>query len=150
MRLRERLKSLPNEKRPGRACDRVIKFHPKRYTVRYLNKDLNLTALTRAGGFSLGSCHTRIEAKFVSKQSSEKSGSACCRRLSYPMLVVGARGRNVMAYRAPRRALLGGAVSVDEFGSYHKSYRVGACALLFLLSQHIQTTMHSAVPQPKR
>ena len=40
-RLRERLKSLPNEKRPGRACDRVVKSRPKRYTVRYLRKDLN-------------------------------------------------------------------------------------------------------------
>jgi len=25
-RLRERLKALPNEKRPGRMCDRVVKF----------------------------------------------------------------------------------------------------------------------------
>ncbi len=40
-RLRDRLKSLPNEKRPGRACDRVVKSRPKRYTVRYLNKDIN-------------------------------------------------------------------------------------------------------------
>ncbi|WP_143282051.1 transposase, partial [Caballeronia choica] len=40
-RLRERLKSLPNEKRPGRACDRVVKSRPKRYTVRYLKKDIN-------------------------------------------------------------------------------------------------------------
>ena len=39
-RLRERLKSLPNEKRPGRACDRVVKSRPKRYTVRYLKKDI--------------------------------------------------------------------------------------------------------------
>ncbi|KAE8753340.1 IS4 family transposase [Paraburkholderia madseniana] len=40
-RLRERLKSLPNEKRPGRACDRVVKSRPHRYTVRFLKKDLN-------------------------------------------------------------------------------------------------------------
>jgi hypothetical protein len=40
-RLRERLKSLTNEKRPGRICDRVVKCRPKRYTVRYLRKDLN-------------------------------------------------------------------------------------------------------------
>lgn len=40
-RLRERLKSLPNEKRPDRACDRVVKSRPQRYTVRYLKKDLN-------------------------------------------------------------------------------------------------------------
>jgi hypothetical protein len=40
-RLRERLKSLPNEKRPGRACDRVVKSRPLRYSVRYLRKDLN-------------------------------------------------------------------------------------------------------------
>jgi hypothetical protein len=40
-RLRERLKALPNEKRPGRACERVVKSRPKRYTVRYLKKNLN-------------------------------------------------------------------------------------------------------------
>jgi len=40
-RLRERLKSLPNEKRPGRACDRVVKSRPHRYTVRFLKKNLN-------------------------------------------------------------------------------------------------------------
>ena len=39
-RLRERLKSLPNEKRPERTCDRVVKSRPKRYTVRYLKKAL--------------------------------------------------------------------------------------------------------------
>ncbi len=32
--LRERLKSLTNEKRPGRACDRVVKSRPLRYSVR--------------------------------------------------------------------------------------------------------------------
>lgn len=31
--LRNRLKALPNEKRPGRACDRVVKSRPQRYTV---------------------------------------------------------------------------------------------------------------------
>jgi len=40
-RLRERLKALPNEKRPGRACERVVKSRPKRYTVRHLKKDLD-------------------------------------------------------------------------------------------------------------
>ena len=39
-RLRERLKRLTNEKRPGRACDRVVKSRPQRYTVRYLKKNL--------------------------------------------------------------------------------------------------------------
>lgn len=40
-RLRERLKALPNGKRPGRKCDRAVKSRPLRYTVRYLKKDLN-------------------------------------------------------------------------------------------------------------
>ncbi|MCY1314688.1 hypothetical protein D9M69_736080 [compost metagenome] len=40
-RLRERLKSLPNVKRPGRSCDRVVKSRPSRYAVRFLNRDLN-------------------------------------------------------------------------------------------------------------
>lgn len=40
-RLRERLKSLPNEKRPGRACDRVVKSRPARYSVRCIKRDLN-------------------------------------------------------------------------------------------------------------
>lgn len=40
-RLRERLKQLPNEKRPGRSCVRAVKSRPVRYTVRYLKKDLN-------------------------------------------------------------------------------------------------------------
>lgn len=40
-RLRERLKALPNEKRPARLCARVVKSRPSRYTVRYLKKDLN-------------------------------------------------------------------------------------------------------------
>jgi hypothetical protein len=40
-RLRERLKQLPNEKRPGRSCARAVKSKPFRYTVRYLKKDLN-------------------------------------------------------------------------------------------------------------
>jgi len=40
-RLRERLKQLPNEKRPGRSCARAVKSRPLRYTVRYLKKDLN-------------------------------------------------------------------------------------------------------------
>lgn len=39
-RLRERLKSLPNEKRPGRTCDRVVKSRHKRYSVRHLKKIL--------------------------------------------------------------------------------------------------------------
>lgn len=37
-RLRERLKSLPSKKRPGRTCDRVVKSRPKRYSVRHLRK----------------------------------------------------------------------------------------------------------------
>ncbi|MBB3260878.1 hypothetical protein F4827_005653 [Paraburkholderia bannensis] len=37
-RLREQLKSLPNVKRPGRSCDRVVKSRPARYAVRYLRK----------------------------------------------------------------------------------------------------------------
>ncbi|WP_250477644.1 IS4 family transposase [Caballeronia sp. INML1] len=40
-RLRERLKALPNEKRPGRTCERVVKSRPSRYAVRFLRKDLN-------------------------------------------------------------------------------------------------------------
>jgi len=40
-RLRERLKQLPNEKRPGRSCARAVKSRPFRYTVRYLKRDLN-------------------------------------------------------------------------------------------------------------
>ncbi|MGA4432543.1 transposase, partial [Ralstonia nicotianae] len=40
-RLRERLKSLPNEKRPGRSCNRVVKSRPSRYSVRYIKRDLN-------------------------------------------------------------------------------------------------------------
>ena len=40
-RLRERLKALPNEKRPARSCARVVKSRPARYTVRYLKEDLN-------------------------------------------------------------------------------------------------------------
>ncbi len=39
-RSRERLKRLTNETRPGRACDRVVKSRPQRYTVRYLKKNL--------------------------------------------------------------------------------------------------------------
>ena len=39
-RLRQRLVALPNEKRPGRMCDRVVKSRPKRYTVRVLKKAL--------------------------------------------------------------------------------------------------------------
>lgn len=39
-RLRQRLVALPNEKRPGRMCDRVVKSRPKRYTVRVLKKTL--------------------------------------------------------------------------------------------------------------
>ncbi|ARU23450.1 hypothetical protein RSSE_c3058 [Ralstonia solanacearum] len=35
------LKSLPNEKRPGRACNRVVKSRPSRYSVRYIKRDLN-------------------------------------------------------------------------------------------------------------
>jgi len=41
MRLRERLKQLPNEKRPGRSCPRAVKSRPFRYTVRFLKRDLN-------------------------------------------------------------------------------------------------------------
>ncbi|MBC8743025.1 DDE transposase, partial [Paraburkholderia sp. UCT31] len=40
-RLRERLKQLLNEKRPGRTCARAVKSRPFRYIVRYLKKDLN-------------------------------------------------------------------------------------------------------------
>jgi hypothetical protein len=40
-RLRERLKQLPNEKRPGRTCTRAVKSRPSRYTVRFLKRDLN-------------------------------------------------------------------------------------------------------------
>lgn len=40
-RLRERLKQLPNEKRPGRSCARAVKSRPFRYTVRFLKRDLN-------------------------------------------------------------------------------------------------------------
>jgi hypothetical protein len=40
-RLRERLKQLPNEKRPGRSCARAVKSRPFRYTVRVLKRDLN-------------------------------------------------------------------------------------------------------------
>ncbi|MBU6493532.1 MAG: DDE transposase, partial [Burkholderiales bacterium] len=40
-RLREHLTRLINEKRPDRKCDRVVKSRPLRYTVRYLQKDLN-------------------------------------------------------------------------------------------------------------
>jgi len=39
-RLRQRLVALPNEKRPGRACDRVVKAKPARYIVRVLKKAL--------------------------------------------------------------------------------------------------------------
>ncbi|WP_143808896.1 hypothetical protein [Paraburkholderia susongensis] len=40
-RLRERLKQLPNEKRPGRTSARAVKSRPFRYTVRALKRDLN-------------------------------------------------------------------------------------------------------------
>jgi hypothetical protein len=40
-RLRERLKQLPNEKRPGRSCARAVKSRPFRYTVRVLKRNLN-------------------------------------------------------------------------------------------------------------
>lgn len=40
-RLRERLKQLPNEKRPGRSGARAVKSRPFRYTVRILKRDLN-------------------------------------------------------------------------------------------------------------
>lgn len=40
-RLREHLKLLINEKRPGRQCDRAVKSRPARYAVRYLRKNLN-------------------------------------------------------------------------------------------------------------
>jgi len=40
-RLRERLKQLPNEKRPGRRCAWAVKSRPFRYTVRFLKRDLN-------------------------------------------------------------------------------------------------------------
>ncbi|WP_090812165.1 IS4 family transposase [Paraburkholderia tuberum] len=40
-RLRERLKQLRNEKRPGRTCARAVKSRPFRYTVRFLKRDLN-------------------------------------------------------------------------------------------------------------
>jgi hypothetical protein len=39
-RLRKRLATLLNEKRPGRMCDRVVKSTPKRYAVRVLKKVL--------------------------------------------------------------------------------------------------------------
>ena len=39
-RLRQRLVSMLNEKRPGRKCDRVVKATPKRYTIRILKKIL--------------------------------------------------------------------------------------------------------------
>jgi hypothetical protein len=39
-RLRQRLVTLLNEKRPGRMCDRVVKSKPKRYSVRVLKKAL--------------------------------------------------------------------------------------------------------------
>lgn len=40
-RLRERLKQLPNENRPGRSCARAVKSRPFRYTVRHLKRILN-------------------------------------------------------------------------------------------------------------
>ncbi|MEF2253478.1 transposase, partial [Ralstonia solanacearum] len=40
-RLREHLKLLINEKRPGRQCDRAVKSRPARYAVRCLKKNLN-------------------------------------------------------------------------------------------------------------
>ncbi|VXC09724.1 hypothetical protein BURKHO8Y_190040 [Burkholderia sp. 8Y] len=40
-RLRERLKQLPNRKRPGRSCARAVKSRPFRYTVRVLKRDLD-------------------------------------------------------------------------------------------------------------
>lgn len=40
-RMRERLKQLPNEKRPARSCVRVVKSRPVRYTVRFLKRNLN-------------------------------------------------------------------------------------------------------------
>jgi hypothetical protein len=40
-RLRDRLCETTVEKRRGRECPRVVKSRPKRYTVRYLKKDLN-------------------------------------------------------------------------------------------------------------
>lgn len=40
-RLRQRLLSTTVEKRRGRECPRVVRSRPKRYTVRYLKKDLN-------------------------------------------------------------------------------------------------------------
>ncbi|PYE13397.1 hypothetical protein C7410_1461, partial [Paraburkholderia silvatlantica] len=41
VRLRERLKQLANEKRPGRSCARAVKSRPFRYIVRYVKRDLN-------------------------------------------------------------------------------------------------------------
>ncbi|AJY28771.1 transposase, IS4 family [Burkholderia thailandensis 34] len=41
VRLRERLKHLPNEKRPGRSCARAVKSRPFRYTVRFLKRNAN-------------------------------------------------------------------------------------------------------------
>src|SRR6478735_702534 len=41
LRLRERLTTATVEKRRGRECPRIVKSRPKRYTVRYLKKDLN-------------------------------------------------------------------------------------------------------------
>lgn len=40
-RLRTQLQFAIVEKRRGRQCPRLVKALPKRYTVRYLNKDLN-------------------------------------------------------------------------------------------------------------
>ncbi|MGF6605916.1 hypothetical protein OKW45_000816 [Paraburkholderia sp. WSM4175] len=40
-RLRERLKQLPNKKRPGRTRARAVKSRPLRYTVRFMKRDLN-------------------------------------------------------------------------------------------------------------
>lgn len=40
-RLRERLKQLPNDKRPGRSCVRAVKSRPFRYTVRNLSRNIN-------------------------------------------------------------------------------------------------------------
>ncbi|MGF6870657.1 hypothetical protein OKW35_000111 [Paraburkholderia sp. MM5477-R1] len=40
-RLHQRLKQLPNEKRPGRSCARAVKSRPFRYTVRVLKRDLD-------------------------------------------------------------------------------------------------------------
>jgi hypothetical protein len=40
-RLRNRLVEIPNEERPGRKVDRIVKALPLRYSVRFLKKDLN-------------------------------------------------------------------------------------------------------------